>query len=126
MENGEMTGAIFIDLSKAFDSLSHAQIIESLRSYGILGTEKELITNYLFNRKQTVCYNRVLSLTQPVLCGVPQGSVLDPLLFLVAFNNIGDVLRESKIVLYVTTLSSTRQQSQRNASKELSLMTLEE
>jgi len=44
-----MTGAIFIDLSKAFDSLSHAQIIES--SYGILGTEKELITNYLFNRK---------------------------------------------------------------------------
>jgi len=51
MENGEMTGATFINLSKAFDSLSHAQIIESLRSYGILGTEKKLITNYLFNRK---------------------------------------------------------------------------
>ena len=99
-EKGQMTGAIFIDLSKAFDTLGHAQIIECLPSYGIYGIESELITNYLFNRKQIVYYNRTMSSTQPVFCGVPQGSVLGPLLFLLAFNDIGGVLKHSKIILY--------------------------
>ena len=52
---GNVTGAIFIDLSKAFDTLSHAQIIESLTSYGVTGTENELFINYLFGRTQAVC-----------------------------------------------------------------------
>ena len=52
---GNVTGAIFIDLSKTFDTLSHAQIIESLTSYGVTGTENELFINYLFGRKQAVC-----------------------------------------------------------------------
>ena len=49
MNNGLLTGAIFIDLSKAFDTLSHAQIIETLSNYGIRGTIIELFTNYLFD-----------------------------------------------------------------------------
>lgn len=100
MDRGELTGSIFIDLSKAFDSLSHAQIIECLPSYGIVGNEMDLITNYLFNRKQQVAFNKSLSQTMPIFCGVPQGSVLGPLLFLLAFNDIGDVLKNSKIILY--------------------------
>ena len=52
---GNVTGAIFIDLTKAFDTLSYAQIIESLTSYGVTGTENELFINYLFGRKQAVC-----------------------------------------------------------------------
>ena len=90
MESSYMTGAIFIDLSKAFDSLSHAQIVESLPSYGITETTKELPTEYLFDRKQSVFYfNKETSDYKSVTCGAPQGSILGPLHFLNAFNNVG-------------------------------------
>ena len=71
MESGYMTGAIFIDLSKTFDSLSHAQIVESLPSYGITGITKELLTDYLFDRKQSVYFNKETSDYKSVTCGVP-------------------------------------------------------
>ena len=100
MNDGQMTGAIFIDLTKAFDTLSHAQIIENLSSYGIHGKEKDLITDYLFNRMQTVRFRQELSKPKSVTCGVPQGSVLGPLLFLLTFNDIESVLKHSKIFTY--------------------------
>lgn len=100
IDNGELTGAIFIDLSKAFDSLSHAQIIESLKSHGVTGIEKELFTDYLFGRKQTVKINNETSEPESVTCGVPQGSILGPLLFLITFNDIGSVLSNCKILTY--------------------------
>lgn len=100
IDAGKMTGAIFVDLSKAFDTLSHAQIIENLPSYGIHGKEKELFTNYLFNRKQSVRFGSDLSEASNVTCGVPQGSVLGPLLFLITFNDIESALSHSKIITY--------------------------
>ena len=75
MNDGKLTGSIFIDLSKAFDTLSHAQILENLPSTGLKGVEYELFQNYLFNRKQTVIYDGVASDPQYVLSDVPQGSV---------------------------------------------------
>ena len=100
MDNGEMTGSIFIDLSKAFDTLGHAQIIECLQSCGVRGIEKELFLNYLFGRKQTVVIGNERSPPESVTCGVPQGSILGPLLFLVTFNDIGNHLRHCKIITY--------------------------
>ena len=61
MNDGKLTGSIFIDLSKAFDTLSHVQILENLSSTGVKGVEYELFQNYLFNRKQTVIYDGVAS-----------------------------------------------------------------
>ena len=57
MDKGQLTGAIFIDLRKAFDTLSHSLIISKLPEYGIIGVEREWFTNYLFARQQCVSLN---------------------------------------------------------------------
>ena len=100
MNDGKFTGCIFIDLSKAFDTLSYAQILENLSSTGVKGVENELVENYLFNRKQGVIYDRVASDPQYVLSGVPQGSILGPMLFLIATDGLSEVLIHCKIIMY--------------------------
>ena len=100
MNEGRSTGAIFIDLSKAFDTLSHSQIITNLKNYGIVGIENDLFTNYLFNRQQAVNFNKTMSHYEAVTCGVPQGSILGPLLFLISFNDVEESLQYCNIIMY--------------------------
>ena len=99
-DNGKLTGAIFIDLSKAFDTLGHNQIIANLSTYGIKGIEKEFFVNHLFNRKQQVCFENFSSNVEIVNCGVPQGSILGPLFFLLSFNYIDELLIDCKLIMY--------------------------
>ena len=99
-DEGMMTGAIFIDLSKAFDTLSHSQIISNLSRYGVYDKEKEFFTNYLFNRTQHVSFQNTLSNADAVTCGVPQGSILGPLLFLLSFDGVADVIKDCNIMMY--------------------------
>ena len=87
MDKGQMTGAIFVDLSKAFDTISHASIIKKLPSYGLCVTSQQWITSYLFARTQCDSYKGTLSSPSCIYCGVPQGSILGPLLFLLHFND---------------------------------------
>ena len=79
---GKDTIGIFIDLSKAFDTIDHATLLAKLERYGIRGISHDLIKSYLTNRYQIVSINGTLSEKEPVKYGVPQGSVLVPLLFL--------------------------------------------
>ena len=100
MDNGELTGVAYIDLSKAFDTVSHGSLISKLNQYGIKDTPNEWFTNYLFGRVQHVQFDDQLSNPEPVYCGVPQGSLLDPLLFLIHFNGIHECVNNCKILTY--------------------------
>ena len=80
--------SVFLDLSKAFDCVKHENLIEKLQYLGICNNELNLIVSYLSNREQCVVLHGRVSDTKYVKYGVPQGSVLGPLLFLVAVNDL--------------------------------------
>jgi hypothetical protein len=84
--------------------LSHATLLDKLPQYGIQGTELEWFKDYLFCRKQVVSYNGFLSADHNVSTGVPQGSILGPLLFLVYFNDVIEAIEHSSIVKYADTV----------------------
>ena len=71
MDAGMLTGAIDVDMSRAFDTVGHAGIINKLPDYGITGMLQQWIINYLFNRSQQVTFQNTLFRPEPTACGVP-------------------------------------------------------
>ena len=100
IENKQNTLSVFLDLSKAFDTIDHNILLHKLEFYGVRGLALNWFQSYLTDRKQYVLYNNVQSQTLDITCGVPQGSVLGPLLFLIYVNDIANCLTHSKLISF--------------------------
>ena len=99
---------IYLDLSKAFDTLDHAILLDKLFHYGIRGNPLKLISSYFENRQQYVEFRNTKSSILQISTGVPQGSILGPLLFLIYINDFPSASSYFNFIMYAddTTLYS--------------------
>ena len=100
MESGNTPTALCIDLLKTFVTLSFDIILQKLKYCGVVGTELRLLTDYLTNRKQYVVFNDHCSDISDIVNGVPQGSILGPLLFSIYINDLIRTCNKCKFIMY--------------------------
>ena len=105
IDKGELALGIYLDLKKAFDTVNHSILLAKLEHYGFRGHVNQLIRSYLSNRKQYTIVDGSNSDTMLINTGVPQGSVLGPLFFLLYINDIITCLKHSKATLFADDTS---------------------
>ena len=98
--SGNSALGVFIDLKKAFDTVDHHILLAKLEHYGVRGKAQDLLASYLKGRTQYVVYGGHESSRGEIHCGVPQGSVLGPLFFLLYVNDMGNACKELELVLF--------------------------
>ena len=120
LDKGKIPISIFLDLSKAFDTLDHVILLQILNYYGIKSVELKLFQDYLQNRTQYVSYDKTNSDMYRISTGVPQGSILGPLLFIIYINDLCNASKLFKMIIYAddTTLYSTLDVFGNNISKK--------
>ncbi len=100
MDNGCISGVLFLDLCKAFDTVDHKIAISRLSKFNLHKSALHWFENYLDNRYQTSKINGVESSKLRVECGVPQGSILGPLIFIMYINSLPDYIQGTHTYLY--------------------------
>ena len=104
MNPGKVTGALFIDLKKAFDTVNNDLLLQKLQSYGVTNSALCWFSSYLYGRTQAVCINSTLSDVKDIDIGIPQGSILGPLLFITYVNSLPDCI-DCKCVMYADDIT---------------------
>ena len=100
VDQGKLVDASFIDLSKALDTIGHSNLLQKLPKYGIKEGELSWYTYYLFHSSAAASYGKYPSKIADIQTGVPQGSILGPLIFILFFNDITDVIVGARVVKY--------------------------
>ena len=105
IDKGKYTAVVYIDLKKAFDTVDHDILLRKLNFCGLKGKELSWFRSYLTDRRQCCKVNGQISATDSITCGVPQGSCLGPLLFLVYINDLPSCLKNSLVSMYADDTS---------------------
>ena len=108
LDQGDKPICFFLDLSKAFDTLNHNILLSKLKYYGLDDNAVKWFRSYLSDRSQYVEIDNTRSSTNPIKTGVPQGSILGPLLFIIYMNDINTASNKFEAILYAddTSLNS--------------------